>query len=170
MERRNEIPWSICCRMRIMPPATGVRRIAFWSFCGFKDNFLQNLVPVVPPRQNPQKTAKNSGTKPGTTLHFLVPVVPSHICIRVRDQFSRILLGSWFEIGWKRGLRVPRGRLQTLDSTLSGSAVSVHVHGPPEARQSRKGAGDAELTGCQPSLEAGRSRSTRTRPADRRSG
>jgi hypothetical protein len=32
-------------------------------------------------------------------------------------------------MGWEKGLRVPRGRLRTLDSTLSGLHVSVHVRG-----------------------------------------
>lgn len=40
------------------------------------------------------------------------------------------------------GLRVPRGRLRTLDSTLSGSAVSVQVRGRFKARQSK----EVELT------------------------
>jgi hypothetical protein len=44
------------------------------------------------------------------------------------------------------GLRVPRGRLRTPDSTLSGSAVSVHVRGRATERNNRHGCIDTLLT------------------------
>ena len=41
-------------------------------------------------------------------------------------------------MAWKQGLRVPRGRLRTLDSTLSGLQVSVTVRSGPGALHSAR--------------------------------
>ena len=138
VERRNENPAPICCRVRDYALTTCVCCTAFLdAFCCFKDKGQRESRSIrstlLKPAKNCQKQWNETRNEIGISRSSR-----STPCRHTgRGPNLRILLGSMFKMDWKQGLDVCRGRLRTPDSTLSELQVSVHVCGRHKAWQSR---------------------------------